>query len=55
LLMCSSHLLLGFPTGRSFTSSTPHHQLAILIARAKEDGQVLGLVPHLFEGGISIL
>jgi hypothetical protein len=29
--------------------------LAILIARAKEDGQVEGLVPHLVEGGISIL
>jgi hypothetical protein len=26
LLLCSSHLLLGFPTGRSFTSSTPRHQ-----------------------------
>lgn len=29
--------------------------LAILIARAKEDGQVEGLIPHLVEGGISIL
>jgi hypothetical protein len=29
--------------------------LAILIARAKEDGQVGGLVPHLVEGGVSIL
>jgi hypothetical protein len=29
--------------------------LAILIARAKEDGQVGGLLPHLVEGGISIL
>jgi hypothetical protein len=29
--------------------------LAILIARAKEDGQVGGLVPHLVDGGISIL
>jgi hypothetical protein len=29
--------------------------LAILIARAKEDGQVSGLVPHLVEGGVSIL
>jgi hypothetical protein len=29
--------------------------LAILIARAKEDGQVAGLIPHLVEGGISIL
>jgi hypothetical protein len=29
--------------------------LAILIARAKEDGQVGGLVPHLVECGISIL
>ena len=29
--------------------------LAILISRAKEDGQVGGLVPHLVEGGVSIL
>jgi hypothetical protein len=29
--------------------------LAILIARAKEGGQVGGLVPHLVEGGVSIL
>jgi hypothetical protein len=29
--------------------------LAILIVRAKEDGQVGGLIPHLVEGGISIL
>jgi hypothetical protein len=29
--------------------------LAILIARAKEDGQVAGLIPHLVEGGLSIL
>jgi hypothetical protein len=29
--------------------------LAILIARAKEDGQVGGLVPHLVNGCISIL
>jgi hypothetical protein len=29
--------------------------LAILIARAKEDGQASGLVPHLVEGGVSIL
>jgi hypothetical protein len=29
--------------------------LAILIARAKEDGQVRGLIPHLVEGGVSIL
>jgi hypothetical protein len=28
---------------------------AILIARAKEDGQVDGLIPHLVEGGVSIL
>jgi hypothetical protein len=27
----------------------------ILISRAKEDGQVAGLVPHLVEGGVSIL
>ena len=29
--------------------------LAVLIARSKEDGQVGGLVPCLFEGGVSIL
>jgi hypothetical protein len=29
--------------------------MAISIARAKEDGHVAGLVPHLVEGGISIL
>jgi hypothetical protein len=29
--------------------------LAILIARATEDGQVGGLIPHLVEGGVSIL
>jgi hypothetical protein len=29
--------------------------LAILIARAKDDGQVGGLVPHLVDSGISIL
>jgi hypothetical protein len=29
--------------------------LAILIERAKADGQVEGLIPHLVEGGISIL
>jgi hypothetical protein len=29
--------------------------LTLLISRAKEDGQIIGLVPHLVEGGISIL
>ena len=29
--------------------------MAILIARAKEDGQIGGLIPHLVEGGVSIL
>jgi hypothetical protein len=29
--------------------------LAILINRAKEDGQVSGIIPHLVEGGLSIL
>ena len=29
--------------------------LALLIGRAKENGQVGGLVPHLVEGGVSIL
>ena len=31
------------------------NMLAIIIARAKEDGQVGGLVPHLVEAGVSIL
>jgi hypothetical protein len=31
------------------------YMLSILINRAKEDGQVRGLVPHLVDGGISIL
>ena len=29
--------------------------LAIFISRAKDDGQVGGLIPHLVEGGVSIL
>ena len=29
--------------------------LAILIARAKEDGQISRLIPHLVDGGVSIL
>ena len=29
--------------------------LTILLGRAKDDGQVGGLVPHLVDGGISIL
>ena len=29
--------------------------LAVLIGRAKENGQVGGLVPHLVDGGVSIL
>ena len=29
--------------------------LAILVNRAKQDGQVGGLIPHLVEGGVSIL
>jgi hypothetical protein len=29
--------------------------LAIIIQRAKEDGQVKGLIPHLVDGGVSIL
>jgi hypothetical protein len=29
--------------------------LALLISRAKEDGQITWLVPHLIDGGISIL
>jgi hypothetical protein len=29
--------------------------LEILIARAKEDGQVAGIIPHLVKGGVSIL
>ena len=29
--------------------------LAILIERAKTDGQIAGVVPHLVDGGLSIL
>jgi hypothetical protein len=29
--------------------------LALLISRAKEEGQITGLFPHLVEGGLSIL
>jgi hypothetical protein len=29
--------------------------LAILVQRAKEDDQVEGIIPHLVEGGVSIL
>jgi hypothetical protein len=29
--------------------------LAIIINRAKDDGQVDGLIPHLVEGGVSLL
>jgi ABC-type proline/glycine betaine transport system ATPase subunit len=29
--------------------------IAILIARDKKDGQVNGLIPHLVDGGVSIL
>jgi hypothetical protein len=29
--------------------------LAVLITRAKEDGQVDGLIPHLVDGGVSII
>jgi hypothetical protein len=29
--------------------------LPLLISRAKEDGQINGLVPYLVEGGLSIL
>jgi hypothetical protein len=29
--------------------------LTLLISRAKEDGQITGLVPHLVEEGLSIL
>jgi hypothetical protein len=29
--------------------------LALLISRAKEDGQITGLIPHLIDGGIFIL
>ena len=31
------------------------NMLAILIVRAKEDGQVVGLIPHLVDGGVCIL
>jgi hypothetical protein len=29
--------------------------LSLLISRAKGDGHITGLVPHLIDGGISIL
>jgi hypothetical protein len=29
--------------------------LAILIERAKSDGQIEGVIPHLVDGGLSIL
>lgn len=29
--------------------------LAILIERAKQEGQIAGVVPHLVDGGLSIL
>ena len=29
--------------------------LAIMIERAKEDGQIVGIVPHLVDGGLYIL
>jgi hypothetical protein len=29
--------------------------LAIMIVRANDDGQVDGLIPHLVDGGVSIL
>jgi hypothetical protein len=29
--------------------------LNLLISRAKEDNQITGLIPHLIDGGISIL
>ena len=29
--------------------------MAIIIARAKEDWQIKGVVPHLVDGGLSIL
>jgi hypothetical protein len=31
------------------------HMLAILIERAKSDGQIEGVIPHLIDGGFSIL
>jgi hypothetical protein len=31
------------------------NMLPLLISRAKEDGQINGLVPHLVEGDLSIL
>jgi hypothetical protein len=29
--------------------------LAIMIERAKADGQIEGVLPHIFDGGLSIL
>jgi hypothetical protein len=39
----------------SYFFNTIADMLAILIARAKEDGHIGGLVHHLLDGGLSIL
>jgi hypothetical protein len=31
------------------------NMLAIMIERAKVDGQIEGLIPHLVDGGLSVL
>jgi hypothetical protein len=35
--------------------NTVAHMVAIIIARAKSDGQIEGVFPHLIHGGLSIL
>jgi hypothetical protein len=39
----------------SILFNTVANMIAIMINRAKEDGQVSGLFPHLVDGGVSIL
>ncbi|WVZ51859.1 hypothetical protein U9M48_002962 [Paspalum notatum var. saurae] len=42
-------------TGWYFKTNKGQHMLAIFITRAKEDDQIHGLIPHLVDGGFSIL
>ena len=44
-----------FVYGGSVVVKVNNDKLAIFITRAKEDGQIEGLIPHLVDGGLSIL